>query len=314
MKFHVPTNAETQKIIGSIILFYGLKELAHHVIATNQWTDHFPSDAYLLCFFFVVEALLHYQLGHNSATTLELLNISRWHLPSFVEFSFIMTSVYACSYLVVQVEYLLFNYFPDQDPEGGTAVLPDNVYTRGLITCIFFWLEALLHFNIGRNSDSSEISDDEDEDEDVQFSEDEGYDSEEENAFEHAEEEETGDGVMPDNVPLQVSPPQKTPSKAKKRSTSKKQKSANAKKIKVKKETNTGAKKATKKKNKVKYSRTTTLVESLRHPEDDEDVSLVLRPRHRTGGISTGSTRSSSRRRSSRTRKKVNYSEKYQYA
>jgi hypothetical protein len=38
-----------------------------------------------------------------------------------------------------------------------------------------------------------------------------------------------------------------------------------------------------------KYIRTTTLVENLRHPEDDQDVSLTLRPRHRT-------TRSSSRR------------------
>ena len=305
MKFHLPTNRETQKIIGSIILFYGLKELAQHAIATNQWTDHFPSDAYLLCFFFTIEALLHYQLGHSSSTTLELLDIRRWHLPSFVEFSFIMTSVYACSYLVVQVEYLLFNYFPDQDPEGGTPVLPDTVYTRGLITCVAFWLEALLHFNIGRNSDSSEMSDDDD-DEEVHFSEDDVYDSEEENAFEDAEEAETGDGVMPDNVPLQVSPPQKTPSKTKKRSTSKKKKSTKAKtKTSVKKETNTGAKKATKKKNKVKYSRTTTLVESLRHPEEDEDVSLVLRPRHRTGGISTGSTRSSSRRRSTRNRTKV---------
>jgi hypothetical protein len=94
---------------------------------------------------------------------------------------------------------------------------------------VAFWLEALLHFNIGRNSDSSEMSDD-DEDEEVHFSEDDVYDSEEENAFEDAEEAETGDGVMPDNVPLQVSPPQKTPSKTKKRSTSNKKKSTKAKK------------------------------------------------------------------------------------
>ena len=41
-----------------------------------------------------------------------------------------------------------------------------------------------------------------------------------------------------------------------------------------------------------KYNRTTTLVENLRHPEKDDDVSLVLRPRHRTTRSSTRSKRS----------------------
>ena len=51
-------------------------------------------------------------------------------------------------------------------------------------------------------------------------------------------------------------------------------------------------KKATPVKKTGKYNRTTTLVENLRHPEKDEDVSLVLRPRHRTTRSSTRSKRS----------------------
>ena len=67
-----------------------------------------------------------------------------------------------------------------------------------------------------------------------------------------------------------------------------------------KKRTKTPAKKKPVKKKKavtknkdVKYTRTTTLVEATRHPETDKDVSLVLRPKHRTSRRSNRSPKSS---------------------
>jgi len=52
-------------------------------------------------------------------------------------------------------------------------------------------------------------------------------------------------------------------------------------------------KKAVTKNKDVKYTRTTTLVEATRHPETDKDVSLVLRPKHRTSRRSNRSPKSS---------------------
>ena len=49
-------------------------------------------------------------------------------------------------------------------------------------------------------------------------------------------------------------------------------------------------KKAVAKNKNVKYTRTTTLVEATRHPETDKDVSLVLRPKHRTSSSGRTST------------------------
>ena len=49
-------------------------------------------------------------------------------------------------------------------------------------------------------------------------------------------------------------------------------------------------KKAVTKNKDVKYTRTTTLVEATRHPETDKDVSLVLRPKHRTSSRGRTST------------------------
>ena len=60
-----------------------------------------------------------------------------------------------------------------------------------------------------------------------------------------------------------------------------------------KKRTKTPAKKAVTKNKDVKYTRTTTLVEATRHPETDKDVSLVLRPKHRTSRRSNRSPKSS---------------------
>jgi hypothetical protein len=80
----------------------------------------------------------------------------------------------------------------------------------------------------------------------------------------------------------------------KKSSTKKKKPSAKKKKSPAAAKKTTSKKKASSSKS-VKYTRTTTLVEATRHPETDQDVSLVLRPRHRTVGTRR-STRSSSRR------------------
>ena len=270
-------------------------------------------DGWALLIFLTFKAFIHYQLGRGTVTSVvELLNITNWRRPSITDVSFMLTSVCTCVYLSQLTANILLTSnstaavaaategattteVPPPPPTttpvfSGVQVMADTYYTRGAIACTWFWLEALIHFNIGRNSSHGHESTNE------SFDEEEEYDAEQEAAFEKEEEEETGDGVMPDNVPLLVSPPavKNRSSKKNKRSTSRK------KTVSIKKE-----KKVQKKvKKNVKYSRTTTLVENLRHPEDDKDVSLFLRPRHRGGGtVSTGS-RASSTRSSSRLRKR----------
>ena len=73
----------------------------------------------------------------------------------------------------------------------------------------------------------------------------------------------------------------------------KKATSAQKKRTKTPAKKKTVKKKAVTKNKDVKYTRTTTLVEATRHPETDKDVSLVLRPKHRTSRRSNRSPKSS---------------------
>ena len=152
-------------------------------------------------FWFILEALLHYQIGHQGSTSTvsTLVNPMKWSQPTGLALSQIFTSVLVCSWLSeASIKYLI---------ESDESWLNDSLYTRGGVTCAWFWFEAMVHFNIGRNSE--ETSNDA---HNTDFdSEDDVLDSEEEEAFEEEEIMETGDGEgsFPEGVPMLISPPGK---------------------------------------------------------------------------------------------------------
>ena len=94
---------------------------------------------------------------------------------------------------------------------GENPLMPKTheyyTWVHGCVTCSFFFLEALIHYNIGHASSLNEENDDDDELEITSEFEEDDYDEEEEEAFEEYEEEETGEGSMPDDVPIVISPP-----------------------------------------------------------------------------------------------------------
>ena len=174
-------------------------------------------------FWFILEALLHYQIGHQGATSTvsTLLNPMKWSQPSGLALSQIFTSVLVCSWLSeASIKYLI---------ESDESWLNDNVYTRGGVTCAWFWLEAMVHFNIGRNSEETSKTSNNAYNTDFD-SEDDVLDSEEEEAFEEEEVMETGDGEgsFPEGVPMLISPPGKKKVTQRKPKSSTKKKAATA--------------------------------------------------------------------------------------